>query len=188
MDEKVLLPFARRSPVDGSSNGKYVLIDTGASGGICTTSPSREDSTTCSMATPWPYSAKTDETDSTASGSACVSSSSHSQASPGVPSISVARPPCLAHVRASARSGRWCPPARSANDAPIQAATARSHLARPITPRRQWRRKAGCSRSPARSVMSPRRWRPTSSAFRPERARPISPRPLRSTAARAPAE
>src|ERR687885_1123393 len=62
----------------GSRTGRYVLMSTGASAGSLTMSPSREDSTTCSMATPWPYSAKIADTASTASGSAVVASSSHS--------------------------------------------------------------------------------------------------------------
>src|SRR5437868_8928545 len=47
------------------------------------TSPSREDSTACSSATPWPYSANTAEMDSTASGSAETLSSSQASLTSG---------------------------------------------------------------------------------------------------------
>ena len=61
----------------GSATARYVLTITGASAGIWTQSPSSDDSTACSIATPCPYSAKIAETASTASGSADVESSSH---------------------------------------------------------------------------------------------------------------
>src|SRR2546421_179979 len=51
------------------------------------TSPSRDDSTTCSMATPWPYSAKAAASDSTASGSAVAASSSHASSAVSTASI-----------------------------------------------------------------------------------------------------
>src|SRR5262245_32523622 len=48
----------------------------GADSGTVTTSPSRDESNGCSSATPWPYSAKAAESDSTASGSAAADTSS----------------------------------------------------------------------------------------------------------------